>query len=190
MGSETVGSTPVVFYDANLLYPFHVRNLLVQLGVDSILAPRWTDAIHEEWIGTVVADGRATRDRLRRTKDLMNQVLPDADVRGYEHRIANLVLPDPDDRHVLAAAIETKASILLTFNLKDFPADILGSFGIVARHPDSLLCDLFEADPEAIAAVVDEARLNLSRSAPTTSEFLEILERQKLRGFVRLLRTV
>src|SRR5271165_1577901 len=100
-------SPPVVLYDANLLYPFHLRNLFVQLGVNFIVSPRWTDAIHDEWIRNLVSTGRQTRDRLLRTRDLMRRVLPDADVRGYEPRIAGLALPDPDDRHVLAAAIES-----------------------------------------------------------------------------------
>jgi len=57
-------SLPIVLYDANLLYPFHLRNLFVQLGVHHVVAPRWTDAIHDEWIGRLVAAGKATRERL------------------------------------------------------------------------------------------------------------------------------
>src|SRR4051794_26922548 len=95
---------PVVLYDANVLYPFHLRNLLIQLGVEGIVSPRWTDAIHDEWIRTPAATGRVEPQRLIRTRDIMKRVLPDADVRGYQHRIAGLALPDDGDRHVLAAA--------------------------------------------------------------------------------------
>jgi hypothetical protein len=55
MASEGRGRPPPVILDANLLYPFHLRNLLVQLSVDSLITPRWTDCIHEEWIGILVA---------------------------------------------------------------------------------------------------------------------------------------
>jgi hypothetical protein len=53
----------------------------------------------------------------------MKRVLPEADIRGYEHRIASLVLPDPSDRHVLAAAIEAGAETILTFNVRHFPVE-------------------------------------------------------------------
>ena len=147
------GIPPVILFDANLLYPFHLRNLLVQLGVNHIVQPRWTDAIHEEWIRNLVAAGGVTRERLIRTRDIMKRVLPGADVSDYAHRIAGLKLPDPGDRHVLAAAIEGGAEFILTFNLRHFPDEAVAPFGLTARHPDSLLCDLYDADPAAIAAV-------------------------------------
>lgn len=61
---------PVVLVDANLLYPFHLRNLLIQFGVERLIDLRWTAEIHEEWIGSLVADGRATRERLTRTLEM------------------------------------------------------------------------------------------------------------------------
>ncbi len=118
----------------------------------------------------------------------MKRVLPDADVRGYEHEIAGLTLPDNNDRHVLAAAIEGGASTILTFNLKHFPAEALAPFGLIARDPDGFLCDLYDADPEAIVAVVDAARLNLSRTAPSEIAFIDTIERQRLLGFAARLR--
>jgi hypothetical protein len=179
---------PIVLYDANLLYPFHLRNLLVQLGVNHIVAPRWTDAIHEEWIRSLAATGKQTHDRLLRTRDIMKRVLPDADVQAHEHRIAGLSLPDPADRHVLAAAIETGAEIILTFNLRHFPPAALARFNLRAQDPDTFLCDLYTADPEVIRAVVDAARQNLSQSAPAVTTFVDALERQQLVRFAAKLR--
>jgi hypothetical protein len=190
VGSEPKAqSPPVVLLDANLLYPFHLRNLLVQLGVHHIIAPRWTDAIHDEWIGSLVATGKATRERLIRTRDIMQRVLPEADVRGYEHRIADLTLPDPRDRHVLAAAIHAGAEVLLTFNLKDFPADVAAPFGLIVTDPDTFLCGLFTADPEAVLAAVDAARMNLSRTTPSAGAFIDALARQRLVGLASRLRS-
>jgi hypothetical protein len=114
----------------------------------------------------------------------MRRVLPEADVRGYQHRIASLVLPNTGDRHVLAAAIEAGASVLLTFNLADFPFASLEPYGVVARDPDDFLCDLHAADPEAVEAAVNLARENLTVTAPTMVEFMEALERQRLGRFV------
>ncbi len=151
--------------------------------------PRWTDAIHEEWIGSLVAAGRATGERLLRTRAIMRKVLPEADINGYEHRIARLTLPDPGDRHVLAAAIHAGAEIILTFNLKDFPAEILAPFGLVARDPDAFLGDLYESDPEAVIAVAEAARMNLNLSAPSVEAFVNTLERQRLVRFAARLRS-
>jgi hypothetical protein len=182
------GALPVVLLDANLLYPFHLGNLLIQFGVERLFDVRWTDAIHEEWIGNLVAHGRATRERLMRTLAIMRRVLPEADVRGYEHRIAALDLPDGGDRHVLAAAIESGASILLTFNLADFPPASLAAHGIVARDPDDFLCELHASDPEAVEAAVDAARRNLRITAPEMEAFVDSLERQRLVAFAARLR--
>lgn len=187
MASDGPASAPVVLLDANLLYPFHVRNLFIQLGVERLIEVRWTQAIHAEWIGHLVADGRVTRERLARTLALMCRVLPQAEMRGYEHRIDALVLPDADDRHVLAAAIEARASALLTFNLADFPLECLAPHGMIARHPDDFLCSLYDADPEAIMAVVQKARQNLRLTVPSWTEFVETLARQRLVGLAGLL---
>jgi hypothetical protein len=179
---------PVVLLDANLLYPFHLRNLLVQFAVERLIDVRWTDAIHEEWVGNLAAEGRVTRERLMRTLDIMRRALPGAEVRGYEHRIAGLVLPDAGDRHVLAAAIEAKASILLTFNLADFPPEALAVHGVVPRHPDDFLCELHTSDPDAVEAGVDAARQNLRVTTPDMGAYLDTLEQQRLVAFVAHLR--
>ena len=166
MASEGPGSPPLVIIDANLLYPFHLRNLLVQLGVDAVIAPRWTARIHAEWIGNLVAAGRAPEERLLLTLDLMNGALPEADVQGWEARMDGLTLPDPDDRHVLAAALVSGARTILTLNLRDYPALALAPYGVVASHPDDFLCGLHNADPDLLRASTEAAQANLSRSTP------------------------
>jgi hypothetical protein len=109
-------------------------------------------------------------------------------VRGYEHRIAGLVLPDARDRHVLAAAIEAKVSVLLTFNLVDFPPEVLVVHGVVPRHPDNFLCELHANDPEAIEAAVDVARQNLRTTNPEMGAYINMLEQQRLVAFAARLR--
>jgi hypothetical protein len=95
MASDRAASPPLVVLDANLLYPFQLRNLLVQFGVDSVIAPRWTMRINEEWVSNLVAAGRAPPDRLLLTLGLMNGALPDAEVSGWEARMEGLALPIP-----------------------------------------------------------------------------------------------
>lgn len=192
MASEPDGGgqpPPAVVLDANLLYPFHLRNLLVQFGVDLIIRPRWTGRIHDEWMDNLVAAGRVTRERLLRTRGIMERVLPGADVPGWERRLPEVPdLPDPDDRHVLAAALEAPAPMILTLNLRDFPAALLTPLGVAAEHPDAFLSRLCKADPEAVRASAEAAHANLSRSAPSFEAFLDALARQGLPAFVAWLR--
>lgn len=95
---------------------------MVELGVHAGVAPRWSDRIHDEWIRNLAGDDEDLRRKLLRVRELMNRVLPAADVRGYERHVETINLPDPDDRHVVAAAIEAGARTILTRNLRDFPA--------------------------------------------------------------------
>ena len=180
MAFDRAGLLQPVILDANLLYPFHLRNLLVQLGADLVIAPRWTTRINEEWVSNLVAADRAPRQRLLFTVQLMNSVLPEAEVRGWEACMEGLMLPDPDDCHVLAAAKAAGAATILTLNLRDFPASALSPHDIVAVHPDAFLCGLHDADPELMRASTEAAHANLSRSTPSFAGYLDALERQGL----------
>ncbi len=179
---------PVVVYDACVLYPFHLRNLLIQVAVEGLVAARWTDAIHEEWIGSLVTRRGIARERLLVTRDLMKDALPKADITRYERHVNGLSLPDPNDRHVLAAAIEAHASLIITWNLRHFPAPELTKYGIAARAPNSFLSELCRAEPETMVAVVDAARANLRRTEPSKEEHLQALEAQGLKIFASIVR--
>ena len=82
-------------------------------------------------------------ERLARTRTLMNEAVRDCLVTGYEDLIASLSLPDPNDRHVLAAAIKGRTDVIVTLNLRDFPAERLDRWGIEAQHPDEFLTHQF-----------------------------------------------
>ena len=150
--------------------------------------PRWTDAIHTEWIRSVLAKrDDVTREQLERTRHLMNQVDPESLVSGYESHIPHLTLPDTDDRHVLAAAITAQAPIIVTFNLSDFPASALAPHGIVALHPDTFLCQLMDAEEEMVLIGVGRHRASLRRPSKTVEEYLSTLQTNGLPRFVTLL---
>jgi len=113
-------------FDACVLYPAPLRDLLMSLALTGLFRAKWTAAIHEEWIGNLLRNrDDLTRPQLERTRDLMDRAVPDALVAGYEELIDPLTLPDPDDRHVLAAAIRGRADVIVTSNLKDFPETAL-----------------------------------------------------------------
>lgn len=118
---------------------------------------RWTDAILDE-VFKHLEENRPDLDpaRLDRTRALMNSAIRDVLVEGYEQRIARLSLPDPGDRHVLAAAIQARASVIVTSNTADFPATVLERHGIVAQRPDDFLLELCETDASKLHAVIGD----------------------------------
>lgn len=155
---------PVVVYDASVLYPSLIRNLLMYLGTEGLVAARWTAAIHDEWTRNLLEDRPdLTPERLTRTRQRMTAALPDAEVEGFEHLTASLSLPDPDDRHVLAAAVHTGAELIVTQNLKHFPPEALMLHGLEALTPDALLCRLLDAEPTATRATVEKLRASFRK---------------------------
>ena len=106
--------------DACVLFPAPLRDLLMSLADEGIYGARWTAQIHDEWVRNLSAKRPdLDRQKLQRTASLMNEVVEDALVENYEYLIPTLELPDPDDRHVLAAAIVGHADAIVTFNLKE-----------------------------------------------------------------------
>ncbi len=120
---------PVVVCDACVLYSITMADLLTSLGEAGLYHPRWTDEIHEEWIRNVIenrgASGTVTHEKLEARRDAMIEAIEDSLVEGYEELIPTITLPDEDDRHVVAAAIKSEATLILTINLKDFPQQTL-----------------------------------------------------------------
>jgi hypothetical protein len=173
--------------DACVLYPAPLRDLLMHLAGTGLFHARWSDDIHEEWIRSLVADGR-DRGRLERTRALMNGAVPDCLVTGYEKLIPGLVLPDPDDRHVLAAAIVGGADVIVTCNVKDFPADALAPYGIEAQHPDDFVMSQFDLSAPTVCEAVKQQRANLRNPPYSVDEFLATLARQQLPRTVARLR--
>jgi predicted nucleic acid-binding protein len=180
---------PVAVYDACVLYPFHLRNVLVQCAFDSLVDARWTDDIHVEWMRNLAANSPGTSlRRLEATRDLMKAVLPDADVAGCQDLIPGLSLPDPDDRHVLAAAIAGRASVIVTWNHKHFPTADLRSYGVAAISPDDFLVGLHSAYRNELIASIKRARLNLRKTLPSADEFINALRAQGLTALSAILR--
>lgn len=146
---------PVVVYDANVLYPSTLRDVLIRVGIARLVQPKWTDRILDE----VFRNLRANRPdlapaRLDRTRRLMNDAIRDVAVTGYEHLIDQLDLPDTDDRHVLAAAIHAGAEVIVTRNLRDFPAEHLSAWEVQAQHPDDFLAGPHQDHPDALSGIV------------------------------------
>ena len=175
------GTNFTVFYDACVLYPAPLRDLLVRLAMMGVFRAKWTQQIHEEWIRNALKKNpHLTRERLDMTASKMNEAVMDSLVSDYEPLIAGLQLPDTNDRHVLAAAIKGQAEVILTFNLKDFPTDYLSQFNVWAQHPDEFMSDLLDIAPGEVLLATRQQRAALKNPPRTVDEFLDTLLRQQL----------
>lgn len=175
-------------YDANVLYPAPLRDFLMHLALTGVYRARWSAQIHDEWKRNLLAKREdLTREQVDRTSAFMDKAVPDALVTDYESLVGGLDLPDVDDRHVLAAAIKCNASVIVTFNLKDFPEKILRDFDIQALHPDEFIADIWDIDQAAVLQAAQRQRASLKNPPHTVQEYLDRMLQQQLPESVKLL---
>jgi hypothetical protein len=129
-----------------------------------------------------------TREKLERTRRLMDKHAEDALVVGYEDLIEGLHLPDANDRHVLAAAIRGRADVIVTRNVRDFPPNSLARFGIEAQHPDEFVVHLLDLAPGLVIEAVQRHRESLRNPPKTVEEYLEMIEKEGLTETATILR--
>lgn len=171
----------IVIYDSCVLYPAPLRDLLMRLALTDLYQAKWTKDIHHEWIHNLLKNrSDLTEKRLQMTRAKMDLHVRDCLVFDYEELIDNLKLPDPDDRHVLAAAIKASAQTIVTYNLSDFPPSAIAKYGIDAQHPDEFLRHLLDLSPSRAMRAVQETRLSLKKPPKSSEEYLNILEKQAL----------
>lgn len=176
-----MASNFTVVYDACVLYPAPLRDLLMQLALSDLFKARWTEQIHDEWIRNVIKNRPdLTLEQLIRTKQLMDRNVRDCLVTNYEYLTPQLQLPDWGDRHVLAAAIAGGAEAIVTFNLSDFPQSILEQYNIIAQHPDEFISDLLDLKPSKVIAAARTCQQRLKNPPKSFEEYLEILLKQGL----------
>jgi predicted nucleic acid-binding protein len=167
--------------DANVLYPAPMRDLLLQLAHNGLFQARWSADIHREWIEALLRnEPQRKRSTLERTRDLMNLAVRYCLVTGYEPLISALALPDADDRHVLAAAVAGRCDVIVTLNLKDFPAAALTSYGIEVQHPDEFLSNHLRLAPGVFRDAVRRLRARLTNPPYSVGDYLGILKQQGL----------
>jgi hypothetical protein len=178
-----------VLYDACVLYGNEVRDLLMRIAISGMVRAHWTDEILDEAFGNLVANRPdLSPDRLAVTRERMNLGVPGALVGGSEPLVEALKLPDPDDRHVLAAAIAAGAVIIVTSNLDDFPAETLEPFGVEAKTPDDFVLDQISLDEGTVRDCVHQIARGRTRPPKTYEAVLDALERAGLVGSAAALR--
>jgi len=170
-----------VLYDACVLYPAPLRDLLMYLALSDLYRAKWTNEIHAEWIRNVLSNRQdLSREMLERTRDQMNMHVRDCIVDNYQYLIPTLKLPDENDRHVLAAAIHSRSGVIVTYNLKDFPKKTLREFEIEAQHPDEFVMHLLDLSRESVCSAIKKLRIGLKNPPITAEEYLETLRKQSL----------
>lgn len=169
---------PIVLVDASALYAAPLRDLLLELALSGLFRAHWTERINEEWISHLLRNRPdLTAAQLARTRALMQAHVRDSLIEDYEALIETVRLPDPDDRHVLAAAIKGQAEVIVTFNLADFPTATLAPYGMEARHPDAFLSDLLARDSTEVSAAARRVRARLRQPPLDVGAYLAVLER-------------
>jgi PIN domain len=180
----------IVVYDGNVLYPNTLRDLLIRMAqLPHLVQAKWTDRILDETLDALrknlpdISDEKAGRLR-----ELMNAAVRDCLVSDYESLISTLDLPDPDDRHVLAAAIKAGAQVIVTLNLKHFPAGKLARWNVKAKSPDVFVLDQISIDRQAVWACVQQIADSRTRRPVTADDVLNELTRDGLVRAVTSLR--
>jgi hypothetical protein len=167
--------------------PLH--DFLMHLALTDLFRAKWTNEIHDEWIRNLLMNRPdLKKERLQRTRDLMNSHVRDCLVIGYQDLIPSLTLPDIDDRHVLAAAICAGANVIVTYNLKDFPVATLEQYGMEAQHPDEFITHLIDLAPPVVCEAAKRQRMSLKNPPQSVDELLSAYERQGLAQTVSELR--
>jgi len=160
----------------------------MELAAASLFRAKWSEDIHDEWTSALLKDrADLTAKQLRRTCDLMNAAVPDAIVEGHHCLIDGLALPDPNDRHVLAAAIHSGADAIVTFNLRDFPPAVMEQFNLEVLHPDDFIQFQYDFNNAAVIIAARRCRERLRKPPQSVAEYLDTLAQQRLPKTVSLL---
>jgi predicted nucleic acid-binding protein len=172
---------PIALLDASVLYPALLRNILMYLALRDLFRAHWSERIHDEWTRSLMRDRPdIPAAAIERTRRLMDQNIEGAIVSNYEHRVEAITLPDIDDRHVLAAATECEATIIVTANLRDFPSERLSAYGIEAQNADSFILGLFKDSPNDVISALHELRQDLKNPPMTATALLATMARHGL----------
>lgn len=160
-----------VVLDANVLYPFTLRDTLLRAASEGFFQTYWSAEILDEAFRNLVASGTVTAEQGARLRATMERAFPEAEVTGYEPLISGMP-NDPKDRHVAAAALKAGAQVIVTSNRRDFLAL---PDGVEAQSPDEFLSNLFDLDPDGIVELLRDQAAALKKPPRTFAEVVAAL---------------
>lgn len=176
-----------ILIDACVLYPTVLREVLVGCAARGLFVPLWSERILEEWVRATVKLGEAAHLLARGEVAALAARFPQAMVRVPHGMAERLWLPDPDDAHVLAAAIAGRADAILTLNAADFPRGVLAEEGLVRLDPDNFLIGLLEHAPETVRAVAGGVAAEATRLSGEDWTSQRLMKKARLHRFARAL---
>jgi len=164
--------------DANVIYPAPIRDLLLNLAEQELYNPKWSKIIEDEWIRNLLKNRPdLKRARLNKTVKVMNQAFPNAMVNSFEKLIETIELPDADDRHVVAAAIKSESKVIITSNIKDFPAKKLAEFEIEILTPDNFIVGLTKIDKDLVIKALKNQLASLKNPPMSKEDLINTLKK-------------
>lgn len=166
--------------DANVLYPALLRDLLLSLADSGLYVARWTSTIEDEWVRSLIAEFPAGEAAIRATACEARRAIPDCLIEGYLPFAETLTLPDPDDRHVLAAAIVGHADAIVTSNIKDFPLEALAAFNIELQTPDEFVANQIMLNKIWALKAIKRMRARWKNPERTAQEMLDLMVKRDL----------
>ncbi len=170
-----------VVLDACVLYPFTIRDVLLEAASKGFYQVCWSETILDETFRNLVGNKRISEENAAKLAAIMRRTFPEAQVTDYEDLIPSMQ-NDEKDRHVVAAAVKAGAQVIVTSNIRDFKK--LPS-GIEAQTPDEFLSNLFDLSPSKMMSVLEAISRRYRKPA---KEIAEILEALALREFGELVR--
>lgn len=170
----------IAVLDTNVIYPVIIRDMLLWFAHYDLYTPKWSKHIFDEWFEVMLRKG-VSEDEAKKRIGRMDLAFPDALVQNYENLIEYLNLPDTKDCHVLAAAIKTNAHIIVTNNIKDFPAEILAMYGLKTKTADDFLTDIIDLNQDVAVEAFREMVLYKKKPPLDEYEVLDRLRRNSLK---------
>ena len=174
--------------DACVLYPTVIRNLLLNVSDELSWDINWSERILEEWRRASTKTNAEAEVQAAAEITMLKVKYPKAIVNNFERHIPKLYLPDQNDVHVLAAAIESETNVIVTLNLRDFPNSELVKYGIRRVHPDELLhkeaLDNFDLISNLVGTILNDFN---SSEANKINEYC-LLKKAKLNRLSKLFR--
>lgn len=160
--------------DTCVLVPSTQRDVLLECASTGIYRPVWSQAILDELAYTLTRlltlKGRTTDEvnaYVTRLRNQMGNAFPDALTTGWDHLLPTITIPDPDDTHVVAAALTAGAQVIVTNDRRGFTTGLPP--GLATQHPDDFLLDALDLAPTAVLAAVHAVAARTGRHGPAHS---------------------
>lgn len=166
--------------DTCVLYPTVMREMLLGVAGQSVFTPLWSARILEEWARAARKIGPTGEAQARAEIALVSSRWTKASVTWSPALESRLWLPDPNDLHVLAAAIAGSADMICTVNAKDFPRNILAEEGLSRQDPDGFLHGIWQAQPDLVAGVAADVLATANRLSGDRWDLRPLLKKARL----------